>query len=168
MTINEIKKEITTQLRADIEDDQRGISIHHKVRAILELYRDKQITKRFFDKFTQVTGLNCARYNRCGLNSIRVWGGAIPETKPVECFLGYDSDMGSYQPEVFEDRDACHAQPAIDRNTRRLGMLNDSVYLDRISTAVFNYLQASAALKELMGDSFHNEAFYIIKRIAKL
>jgi hypothetical protein len=106
-----------------------------------------------------------------GQHHIHVWDGDSGYTNQdsIRLFLGFDSDMGNLTTEIFDDRNSCYGQAAQDRINRRKTLLGDLNWLNLAALRIDNYLTAKRELEGVMGESsYHNEAYYIIKNLAKL
>lgn len=139
MTITDIERALRARLEKDQQDDEIGHQIHLAIKATLQQFEGKKLTKRFTDKATEaIKPLFPGQHpsiSWTGPDKCSVWvnpqiafdnrlifyvAGGYQPTEPV--YHGHW--IGECHAEGFEQTDACHGQAALTRIAQRKALLN--------------------------------------------
>jgi hypothetical protein len=167
------KQEIVYRLNEANNEESKMNRVHRYVSVLLFQNEGKK-GDRWFEKrakkYFAELGWECRFSGIAGQNYLHVWGGDSDYSLQNDCriFLGYDSDLASLSQVVFEERSRCSGSAAEDRISRRNILLKDESWLNRAVMRIESFQQAKKALEEFMGESYQNEAFYIIRELAGL
>ncbi len=148
MNLIQLVEILRAEVLKDLNRERVALHVHETIANILkEKWAGKKITKRLeahvkaaFPNATVHYGLEYGQLN------VSVWGLGTAEKydERIRCFIGYDSDLGEYKPEVFEDRDACHGSAAAKRIAEREALISEegSKRLYALANAKFHLYNA--------------------------
>lgn len=134
--LDQLLAELLAEVRADYEQERRGIEIHRIIARVLsESFNGKKITRRLAAKVEasledsglasslglDVENLSVNLSTACGnLCYVVVTDGRYIDRYCERFFVGYaESDLQAYDPNVFDERDASHGPAAVRRNAER-------------------------------------------------
>lgn len=149
-------EQIRELIQADFDKEQRRIIIHDEIAALLlAKFNGKKITERLINYLKEkFPGWTIVLDNVASSHSnIHIWGGdsGFKYDDHISFMLGYSNELKSYNPTVFEERDARHGSAARARQEKRTAMLNSASRLVEIAVSINKYnatLQELNALKE--------------------
>ncbi len=152
-------------INADILDDQENVHLFNCVRAALEPFEGKPITKRLATAVEKaLPGLRVTYRPVHGIFNVILWGGAVGGSGKWDdkgnFLLGYEvggnnpqTNHGTFTLAGFDYQNRWAGEAALERIQKNE---TDLANAPAIAKAIDNYRQADAALKAAIGDSSYD------------
>lgn len=188
LTAKQIEARLRDQVGKAIEQEKWGIAAHTALANVLAKWKGKKLNKRVATQFAETFMPDpvarekavCVWSDRWGsYYEVELWGiGPWPghgehlsmtvayHTKPTEPRIA-GAWVQEYDPASFEQTDACHGEPAKERNAARLALCQDTGLAD-IAKAVVEVRDAYARLESLIAhDTLGGIIRYKVQDIVK-
>lgn len=172
------KQELINRINTNNNEESKGVRVFRHVHAFIAKQVEEGKTQvngwweKRATKYFEQLGWSIRFHRIAGQYYMLVWGGDSGYTfnNEVRMFLGFDGDVGNLTTETFVERNSCWGKAAEDRMARRTALTasDNDQWLNQAAMRIEAYKLAKKALEEFMGDSYHNEAFYIIRDLAGL
>jgi hypothetical protein len=162
ITADDLAAVINTQ----ISREQDGIDLHDKLAEVLETFDGKKLTRRLVSKLEAVLPDSAIVYwhEIAKMTYIQIWNyNGFTIHKRFQALVAYSEDKESYNPDLFPERDLCHAKAAHERQGKRLARLNDCKGLARKASVLNAYNAAREALNDEFGCSLADPDMYHIR-----
>lgn len=159
--MQEAKKVTIAQLKAHIQakidDEARDVYIHTEIVRVLEKMEGKLISQRIATALNKLHPDWTVHFEPShSMFHLKIWGGDTGKTfdNRVSVLLGYRSEPTIRVNEASDSRgfeyfDCCNGSAAIERNKKRLALIEDPDKLKALLKAINAYNQALASIEAL-------------------
>lgn len=161
------KTKIEEMVKTNMAEEARRVKLHQEIADLLrEKFDGKKLAPGWMVRHLRTRHPDwtiCERGLEYGQFTVEIGGGdsGYSSMNRASFFIGYTSELARYKPELFEDRDTCNGNAAIERNKKRQAFL-DSGKAFEMANIIDTLNNVHESLSNMFDD---NQDHYSIRKL---